>query len=89
MLRLFFKGAMTNAVDYKPNLPTAPYFVVSDIPDLETEKTLLISNINKLLKLGPTYFEGKIHGTLGKLTAAEWSMMMHKHLDHHLRQFGV
>jgi len=26
---------------------------------------------------------------LGKLTAVEWSNMLYKHLDHHLRQFGV
>ncbi|GEM_PF-4649703 len=24
-----------------------------------------------------------------KLTATEWSSLMHKHLDHHLNRFGV
>jgi hypothetical protein len=24
-----------------------------------------------------------------RLSAAEWAVLMYKHLDHHLRQFGV
>lgn len=89
MVRLFFKGSMTNEVAYKPNLPTAPHFVVSDDPNFEEERSKLMSNVDRVLNLGPSFFEGKIHGTLGKLNATEWSTMMHKHLDHHLRQFGV
>jgi hypothetical protein len=26
---------------------------------------------------------------LDRLKGDEWGVMMHKHLDHHLRQFGV
>lgn len=29
------------------------------------------------------------HPIFGDLTAAEWGVLGHKHLDHHLRQFGV
>ena len=29
------------------------------------------------------------HPFFGALTPAEWSRGMYKHLDHHLRQFGV
>jgi hypothetical protein len=25
----------------------------------------------------------------GKMTPEEWAILMYKHLDHHLRQFGV
>jgi hypothetical protein len=30
-----------------------------------------------------------MHSFLGRLKSDEWGVMMHKHLDHHLRQFGV
>lgn len=29
------------------------------------------------------------HPLFGTLTAAQWGRLAHKHLDHHLRQFGV
>jgi hypothetical protein len=29
------------------------------------------------------------HVAFGKLTPAEWSLLHHKHLDHHLRQFSA
>jgi len=30
-----------------------------------------------------------MHSFLGRLRSDEWGVMMHKHLDHHLRQFGL
>lgn len=29
------------------------------------------------------------HTFFGRLTPEEWATLMYKHLDHHLRQFGV
>ena len=29
------------------------------------------------------------HATFGVLSGADWGALMHRHLDHHLRQFGV
>jgi len=29
-----------------------------------------------------------VHSFLGRLSGEEWGIMMYKHLDHHLRQFG-
>ncbi len=29
------------------------------------------------------------HSFFGKMTPEEWAILMYKHLDHHLRQFGV
>jgi hypothetical protein len=30
-----------------------------------------------------------LHSFFGRLTAQAWAILMYKHLDHHLRQFGV
>lgn len=88
-MRTFFKGTMTNEIPYKPNLPTAPSFIIVDQRDFEKEKRRLIEYVKKPLELGELHFENKHQLTLGKLTATQWNNMLWKHLDHHLRQFGV
>jgi hypothetical protein len=29
------------------------------------------------------------HGLFGRMTGRDWGVFVHKHFDHHLRQFGV
>lgn len=89
LLRLFFKKSMINEVPYKQNLPTAPSFVIADHRNFELEKTRLKGYISKIESLGKDYFEGKEQISLGKLSADEWNNLLYKHIDHHLRQFGV
>lgn len=89
MLKNFVKKIVTSQKPYKQNERTAPAFVISNERDFEREKELLIANINKAQQLGTTYFEGKENFSFGKMTAEEWNTMYYKHLDHHLRQFGV
>ncbi len=89
VMRLFFKHTMVNDVPYKHNLPTAPAFMIVDRRDFEREKARIISYIEKTEKLGPDYFNGKVQIAIGKLSVIEWNNLLYKHLDHHLRQFGV
>jgi len=89
LLKWFYKQSMVNTTPYKQNLRTAPVFVVKDEPDFELHKTALIDNVLKVCQLGSEAFEMKPQITLGPLTAKEWSNMLYKHLDHHLRQFGA
>lgn len=89
VMRTFFKGTMTNEVPYKPNLPTAPAFVIVDQRDFEKEKKRLTEYIEKTKSQGEHYFDNKHHLTLGKLSSEQWNNLLYKHLDHHLRQFGV
>ena len=89
ILKAFIKKKVTNDVLYKPNLPTAPAFVVGDEKDFEKEKTRLIQHIKKTQELGPAYFENKESHSFGILKATEWNNMFYKHIDHHLKQFGL
>lgn len=89
MLRLFFRQSMVNEVPYKQNLPTAPAFMIVDRRDFEREKSRILSYIQKIENLGPDYFDGKEQISLGKLNVTEWNNLLYKHIDHHLRQFGV
>jgi hypothetical protein len=89
IMRSFFKKAMLNEKPYRPNLPTAPSFVVADLRLVEAERQRLKLLLGRFSGQGAAFFEGKMQITLGALSSKEWSNLMYKHLDHHLRQFGV
>lgn len=56
--------------------------------DFERERQLLIDDINNFAQLKPEDFKGR-HHVFGKLTAKQWARLGYKHLDHHLKQFGL
>jgi Protein of unknown function (DUF1569) len=89
LMKRFFKKAMINDQAYRKNLPTGPAFVRSGVHDVSTEQSKLISYIKTIQELGPEKLEAIPSLSLGKLSSQEWSNMLYKHLDHHLRQFGV
>jgi hypothetical protein len=89
VLNTFVKQFVVGEKPYKINSPTVADFLIRNSRDFEKEKSLLIENIKKVRGLGRAYFEGKENFSFGKLSADEWNIMFYKHLDHHLRQFGV
>ena len=89
LLRLFLKPILVSEKPYKPNSPTAPAFKVVDAKNFEAEKQRLVAYINKTQELGASHFDGKASHSVGNLSAQEWNNMLAKHLDHHLKQFGV
>ena len=86
---LFMKSTLTNEKPFIKNAPTAKNFIIHGEPDFEFSKNDLKSKMLNIHNRGNGFFEGKEHPLLGKLTAVQWSNMLYKHLDHHLRQFGV
>ncbi|MBP6659238.1 MAG: DUF1569 domain-containing protein [Chitinophagales bacterium] len=89
ILKMFIKSKVVSETPYPQNGPTAPAFIIKDSKDFSTEKTRLINYINDVVKKGASFFEGKESSSFGVLTSIEWNNMMYKHLDHHLKQFGV
>jgi Protein of unknown function (DUF1569) len=78
--------------DEKPmtrNAPTAKSLVVTDERDLEKESTRLCVLVDRFASGGPQRCTKHPHTFFGRLTPEEWATLMYKHLDHHLRQFGV
>ena len=73
----------------RPNSPTVKSLVVADERDLKTERERLSGLIDRFAKAGPGGCTTHPHSFFGRLTPAEWATLMYKHLDHHLRQFGV
>jgi hypothetical protein len=55
---------------------------------LDIDKTKLTESIEKIGTL-PKGHPCLAHPFFGKLSARQWSRIGYKHIDHHLRQFGV
>ena len=89
MLKLFVKKAVVSEKAYPKNGRTAPQFIIADAREFETEKKRLTDFLLKTQELGEDYFDGKESHSFGKLSVIEWNNSFYKHLDHHLRQFGV
>jgi hypothetical protein len=71
------------------NSPTDPTFVVSDARDFARERTRLVAIAKRFGEEGASASDGRIHSFFGSLKGDEWGVLMYKHLDHHLRQFGA
>ena len=83
------KLALGNDVPMRKNSPTAPSLIVSDDRDMEAEKARLVGLIDRFSKGGAAVCTDYPHAFFGKLTPEQWSELMYKHLDHHLRQFSA
>lgn len=89
LIKLFAKNIVVGPRPYKKNSRTAPIFIINDEREFNQEKARLIDHLKKTQQLGAKHFDGKESHAFGPLTEKEWNTLFSKHLDHHLRQFGV
>lgn len=80
--------------DDKPmlrNSPSSPELFSADPTrcDFEDERTRLITTIDSFVNNGAACCSYHPHPFFGALKPHQWSILMYKHVDHHLRQFGV
>lgn len=85
----FFKSIYTNEKPFGKNGPTGKELVVADQRDFAREQEQLKVKVRQFFEGGEAQCTRKPHPFFGKLTPYAWSRGMYKHLDHHLRQFGV
>jgi Protein of unknown function (DUF1569) len=71
------------------NSPTVKSLVMQDERDLGTERERLGGLIERFAAAGPKGCTTHPHSFFGRLTPDEWAILSYKHVDHHLRQFGV
>ena len=81
--------ALGNDEPMRKNSPTVPGMIPADDPDFESERERLCALIDRFVAVGPAGCTTHPHSFFGKMTPDEWSILMYKHLDHHLRQFGA
>jgi uncharacterized protein DUF1569 len=89
MGRLVKPLVFRNEDPLRKNSPTARSLVVSDERDLDKERERLSRLIDRFLSGGPAGCTNNPHSFFGRMTPEQWAILMYKHLDHHLRQFGV
>jgi hypothetical protein len=81
--------ALANEAPMRRNSPTVPDLVIAEERDLDTERDRLTSLIDRFVAAGPAGCTTHPHSFFGRMTPREWAILMYKHLDHHLRQFGA
>ena len=82
-----FKKMLYDKKEWKPGLPTDKSFITTgQVKDFEKEKTQALDMLNRFTEAN---IVSDKHPVFGKLTKEQWSKATWKHLDHHLRQFGV
>ena len=84
-----FRGSMLSPKPYARNSRTHPQLVVRSPKDFDVEKARLVAAVRKFHDGGPASAARYVHALVGRMTGEEWDRFQHKHLDHHLRQFGV
>jgi hypothetical protein len=87
--RMVKSMVLRNEEPLRRNTPTAKELVVADQRDLGPEREHLHNLIDRFAVAGPQGCTTHPHGFFGPLKPEEWAILMYKHLDHHLRQFGV
>lgn len=80
--------------DDKPmrrNSPSSPELFRADPRkcEFESERSRLIASIEGFARQGAAGCTRYPHSFFGRLTPQQWAILMYKHIDHHLRQFGV
>ena len=84
-----FKNKFLGEQPFGKNAPTGPDYVIQDQPDFEATRERLKHLIAKFHDRGADGLDGNVHPFFGRLTGKQWGETQYKHVDHHLRQFGL
>jgi len=87
--RIIKRKVLGDDAPFRRNSPTTPDLIVPDQRDLEAERERLVALIDRFAAAGRAGCATNPHTFFGRMTPDEWAILMYKHLDHHLRQFGV
>jgi hypothetical protein len=88
LVRWLFKKSMYNDSPWRKNLPTVPAMKAREPKDFAIEKDKLLGLLKDLYQVKDRE-DWNPHPVFGAYTSMQWGQMQYKHLDHHLRQFGV
>jgi Protein of unknown function (DUF1569) len=83
------KSLIVNGEPMRRNAMTEKSLLVTDEREFMAERQRLRESIDSFASGGPGMCTKHPHFFFGPLTPVEWAVLMHQHLNHHLRQFGV
>jgi len=87
--KMALRSSIKNDAPLSLNSPTHPDLVIKENGDVSTQKQEWISVLDAYYSSPSTTFENFTHPFFGKMTPQQISKFAYKHIDHHLRQFGV
>lgn len=87
--KMIKKKMMADDAPLVRNSPTDPHFIINDNRDFEIEKAKLKALISEMADKGSAAISDQVHPFFGPMSKADWDVLLMKHTDHHLRQFGV
>lgn len=73
---------------FPKNAPTAPELLAREPGDWKTDVSELASLMERFASQSPRSAWPE-HAAFGRLSGAQWGILMYRHTDHHFRQFGV
>jgi hypothetical protein len=85
----FAKAEVLGEKPIRRNMPTDANLIITDERDLDGELLRVRRLIAEFVEAGPEGCTRHPHSFFGNMSPTEWATLMYKHLDHHLRQFGV
>ncbi|WP_136667020.1 DUF1569 domain-containing protein [Flavobacterium sp. H122] len=88
LLGRLIKRKIINAPELSKNNPTAPEFIRKENYDFDKTKIELIEKLQQFQD-GTKVIKTNRHPFFGPMSSQDWDTLQWKHLDHHLRQFGV
>lgn len=85
--KIALKRMIKNGKPFDRNIPTSDQFKAKELNgDSESEKSKWIGLLNEYENYSNPKF---VHDFFGKMTKEQIGILVYKHTDHHLRQFGV
>jgi len=87
-IKIFLKKSLYNDKPWRKNLPTLSLMKSKDDKDFtnEIEKLKTLVDDFYAIRTRKTWYP---HPAFGSFTPKQWGQLEYKHLDHHLKQFGV
>lgn len=82
------KHLILYVLPFPKGAPTAPELLPGAAESLEEERTAVLALLDRI-GAGPREGAGPAHPLFGPLSRREWGVATHKHVDHHLKQFGA
>ena len=89
VLAPFVRKSVLGPKPFSRNSPTDARLRVAGPRDFARERERLLALVSKFAAAGPAGAGRWEHVFFGRLSGEEWGVLMHKHIDHHLSQFGA
>jgi Protein of unknown function (DUF1569) len=83
------KKSLLGEAPIRRNMPTEKSLKMDGDRNFAAEQQRLLDWIDRFSSGGPVQCTTHPHCFFGPMTPLEWATMGYKHLDHHLKQFGV